>query len=287
MDLADEAEHLLGDPPVIRVALGRRPELAQVVDLAKVEAEVPPDVEGEWHDVLCQARPGVALHPGVGRCRCLDRGSSPAVHPKLGQADWQVVAERSAEQLAVLSEHPMPVQVAVRGEVGDDLERVLGVLEGSRRALPAIATVAEHRFEEGGGIAFELLPACVRQREEGGGDHLALSVGIVLEQGDAWARPATAATGSHSRRLQTNPRYPLRRGSAIALVESPLHKGGNDEVELALQVCGEAATFRQLVACHLRDQVLKGATVAVQAEVRERPRRQQAAQHVKRLSPRR
>ena len=63
VDLADEAKHLLGDPAIVRVALGRRPQLAQVVDLAQVDSEVPADVEGERHDVLRQRRPGVALHP--------------------------------------------------------------------------------------------------------------------------------------------------------------------------------------------------------------------------------
>ena len=46
MYITDQAEHLLGDPALVRMALRSRPELAQVVDLAQVDAEVPADAEG-------------------------------------------------------------------------------------------------------------------------------------------------------------------------------------------------------------------------------------------------
>src|SRR5665213_3240934 len=145
MDLADEAEHLLGDPPVVGVSLGRGPELAEVVNLPKVDAEVPADPKRQRHGVLREGRPDVALQSDVGGGGGLDRGSEAALHAELGQASRTVVAESGTEKLPVLGEHPVPVEVAVSGEVGDDLEGVLGMLERARRSLPAVGAAAEDR----------------------------------------------------------------------------------------------------------------------------------------------
>src|SRR5438445_747890 len=58
------------------------------------------------------------------------------------------------EDLPVLGKHPVAVQVAVGGEVADDLEGVLGVLQGPRGSLAAVGPVAKQGFEHGLGVRF-------------------------------------------------------------------------------------------------------------------------------------
>src|ERR1700694_5325795 len=84
--LRHPAEHLLGDPAVVRVALRRGPELAQVVDLAEVGAEVPPDVERQRNNVLRQGRAQVALERLVTLSRGGDRSREIVRSTKLVEA---------------------------------------------------------------------------------------------------------------------------------------------------------------------------------------------------------
>src|SRR3989441_11261625 len=65
VDLGDAAEHLLGDPAVVRVALRGGPQLAQVVDLAQVGPDVPADAKRERNDVLGQRPAQVAFQSAV------------------------------------------------------------------------------------------------------------------------------------------------------------------------------------------------------------------------------
>jgi hypothetical protein len=97
------------------------------------------------------------------------------------------------------------VEVSVRGEVGDDLERVLGVLERPGRSLPAVGAVAEDGLEEDRRVTVELFPTGVRVREEGRRHHLALRVRIVLQEADARARPDLAGTPCDAGGLGANP----------------------------------------------------------------------------------
>src|SRR5258708_22712329 len=72
--LGDPAEHFLGHPPVVGMALRSGPQLAEVIHLAEVGPEVPADAESERDDVLGQGRAGVALEPWMDSCRGLDSG---------------------------------------------------------------------------------------------------------------------------------------------------------------------------------------------------------------------
>src|SRR5712692_4873186 len=143
MDLADAPEHLLGDPPVVGVALRRGPQLAEVIDLAQVDAEVPPHAVGERDDVLRQRRSTVALHIRMGSGRALHGSHESFLHAELRQPGRHIESKRRAEQLSVLGQHAVAVQVAVSGEVGDDLERVLRVLERPRRSLAAVGAIRQ------------------------------------------------------------------------------------------------------------------------------------------------
>src|SRR5229473_36773 len=70
----DPTEHLLGHPSVVGMALRSRPQLTEVIHLAEVGPEVPPDAERERDDVLGQGRAGVAFEPWMDGCRGLDSG---------------------------------------------------------------------------------------------------------------------------------------------------------------------------------------------------------------------
>src|SRR5579864_6710539 len=72
VDLGHPPEHLLGDPAVVGMALRRGAQLAQVIDLAEVRPEIPPQAEGERHDVLGERRAELPLEQAVGRDRRLD-----------------------------------------------------------------------------------------------------------------------------------------------------------------------------------------------------------------------
>ena len=72
MDLVDAPEHLLRDVPVVGVALGRGPQLAEVVDLPQRGSEVPADAVAEgtmyWARTgpesaasSCQAAPAASI----------------------------------------------------------------------------------------------------------------------------------------------------------------------------------------------------------------------------------
>src|SRR6266851_7689563 len=152
VDLGDPAEHLLRDPPVVGVALRRGPELTQVIDLAEVHPEVPADSKSERHYVLGQSRAGIALQPRVDSRRSFDSGGKTPAQAEVGNSWREVVAEARAQHLAILREHAVAVQVAVRAEVGDDLERVLGVLEGARHAVTAVGAIAQQSLEDPGVI---------------------------------------------------------------------------------------------------------------------------------------
>jgi len=65
MHLGHPAEHLLGHPAVIGVALRRRPQLTQVIDLAEVGPEVPTNMEGQGDEVLGQGGTCISLEPVV------------------------------------------------------------------------------------------------------------------------------------------------------------------------------------------------------------------------------
>jgi len=146
--LGDQTEHFLGDPAVVGMALRRSPELAEVVDLAQVDAEVPPQPVGQGHGVLRESGTQLLLEARVRGRGSIDRLDEALIHAELGQSGRDVKPEGRAEQLAILCEHAVAVQVAIGGEVGDDLEVVLRLLKGARGPLPAVDTVAQDRFED-------------------------------------------------------------------------------------------------------------------------------------------
>ena len=185
MHLGHPAEHLLGHPAVVGVALRRRPQLTQVIDLAEVGPEVPPNMEGQGDEVLGQGGTCVLLEPVVHVRGRLDGADETRLHPQVSQTGGRVVAERRAQQLAFLGEHAVAVEVSVGGEIGDDLELVLGVLQGPGDALAAVGPVGEQRVEHRGGIARLLLKRLVRIRKQRRRDDLSLGVPVVVDEHDA------------------------------------------------------------------------------------------------------
>ena len=96
----------------------------------------------------------VGQRHGVGRLRRERRAASDLVElartapstpsyrsaePGLGDGVGHVVPERGAEGLPLDGEHAVALQVAEGAVVGDDVEAVVGALEGPTRAVPAVA----------------------------------------------------------------------------------------------------------------------------------------------------
>src|SRR5260370_631651 len=182
MHLTDPFEHLLRHPAVVRVTLRRGPQLAEVIDLAQVRAEVPAHAEGERHDVLRQRWPEVGQHAIVRRGGAVDRRRAPAVHPQLGETLRQGISQGGSQVLPVLGDHAVAVEVAVGGEVGDDLECALSVLEGARGPLAAIRAIREQTLEHPARARVQVLPPGVGIGKQGRRHHLSLGVWIVFEQ---------------------------------------------------------------------------------------------------------
>ena len=111
----------------------------------------------------------------------VDRLDEALLHAELGQPRRDVKPERRAQQLAVLGEHAVAVQVTVGGEVGHDLERVLRVLQGAGRALPAVGAVREERLQHLSRIRVQVFQARIGMRKQRRGDDLPLGIRVVLE----------------------------------------------------------------------------------------------------------
>src|SRR5712692_267248 len=271
--LADPPEHLLGDPPVVGVALRRGPQLAEVIELAQVDAEEPPHAKRKRNDVLCEGGSEVALEARVGIGGPLDGRYESLLHPELRQPGRHVIPNAGAEQLSVLGEHAVAVQVAVGGEVGDDLERVLRVLERPRRSLAAVGAIRQYGVQHLARVALQILPALIRIRKQRRGDHLSFGIDVMLDEADR--RPRFPRPGSRRQpgRGLAHSHEPFGARRAIALVERPFDERRDDERELPVKIAGQCSAFGELVGGELGDEVFESPSIAEQAEVRQGPRR--------------
>ncbi len=183
------------------------------------------------------------------------------------------ITERRAQELAVLGEHAVAVQVAVGGEIRDDLEFVLRVLEGTRHALAAVRAVGEQSVEHRGGVPGLLFERAVGVGKQRGGDYLSFGGGVVLHEVDRWPDAPIPTLprergGSLLLDAVSDVFHSLGGGRPVPLVQGAAHECRYDQRQLAVQVDRGPLAFRQLMRRHLRDQVLEGAAVAEQTEVR-------------------
>ena len=123
----------------------------------------------------------------------------------------------------------MPVEVAVGGKVGNDLERVGGVLERPGRPLAAIRPIAEHGVENRLDITQLLLEGQVRMRKERGCDDLPLRVRIKFHKPDrrCGGRRIAALRQPRGRRPRRGHAHGGRR--SVPVVEGAPHEGRYDE----------------------------------------------------------
>src|SRR5947208_2697592 len=134
--LADEAVHLLGDPPIGGMPLWRRAQLDEVHGLARVHLHDEPDPVRHGHRVLRDALEAGVLDrtrqrrrsfhdvPPVGRGSCLRH---------VGR---DVVAVVGREALPLDRQHAMSLQIAERAVVALDVEPVAGAFEGAPGLVP-------------------------------------------------------------------------------------------------------------------------------------------------------
>src|SRR5438067_11962986 len=98
--LTHAPEHLLRNPAIVRVALRRGAELAEVVDLAQRGPEVPANAEGQWDRVLGQLRTDRAREERVRLLCPLERFFEGRGESERLQAGRHVEAERRPQKLA-------------------------------------------------------------------------------------------------------------------------------------------------------------------------------------------
>ena len=257
-----------------------------MIDLSEVDPEVPAHAVSQRDHVLGERRTEIAFDTPVGRGRGFDRVRKTAFHPELREPRWRIEAERGAEKLAVLGQHAMAVEIPICREVGDDLERILGVLQGSRRSLAPVGAIRKQSFEHRAGVCMQLLPPSIGVREKCRRDHLAFCLRVVFEQANHRRGLAGAGPRRQPRRRLTHMCKPFRGREAVALVERALHEGGDDQRELSMHVGRERAALGQFMGGELGDEVFERTPVSEEAEVGQSARGQQAAQHVEGLRAR-
>ena len=137
MDLLDLAPHLLADETVIGMPLGHGAQLAHVQRFTQIHFHVPANLKGERHHVL-----RFALQIFVNLLVQLGRAFHAFL--KLGFKTgflnlWRrVVAVDRREVLALLSENSMPVQIAIESEIAENVEGIIGILEGATELVAAV-----------------------------------------------------------------------------------------------------------------------------------------------------
>ena len=202
----------------------------------------------------------------------------------------------------------MALQVAERAVVGDEFEAVVGALEGAPGPVAAVAPLADVGAQQrhpvvvaeparpGGPLALgaaerarNRLPTRTFSSPSGSKSSSVTSSGSPRRV----RRLDAAVTRSGHRPLDQ--RAPCRRvvgqvGGPLAAPlghVDPLEERRDDLAQLGEHHVGVVARLGQRVGAHAQQQLLVGLARAVDADVGQRRRRQQPAQRVERLGPRR
>ena len=152
MDLGDRAPHLLRDRSVRRMALAARAELDQVQRLARIELEHVADAIGEAERIRRLLGEAFAAQPLVLGARDLERALVLAAEAGLHELVRDVGAEIRGEPLPLAGEQAVPLQIAERAVVGDDLEAVAERLEAAAGAVAPVLALADELAEERGAL---------------------------------------------------------------------------------------------------------------------------------------
>ena len=196
--------------------------------------------------------------------------------------------------LPVDGQHPVTLQVAERPVVGQHVERVRRVLERPARPVAAVLPFADVRLQHADplrGVHLDSQLQQLAEREIGagvqrGGHHLRLPVGIEFGQRHLGLL-IVPIVARHA--VQQLPGLLLAAAQVVGpkaapprLIDPPQER--RDHLpELLEHRAGHFAAFSQRVRPHPEQQRLVRLSGAVDADVRARSGRQQAAQRVERL----
>ena len=221
--LRDGAMHLLGHSSVGGVSLRPRAQLDEVHRFTRVEL----------HDVADAVRQRDRVRGLLGEVR--QEGAVQVLRPSdrlvvaltetgIGDDPRHVVAERDAEPLPLDRQHSVTLQVAKRAVVGDELEAVVGPLEGAAGTVPSVAPVADVGLQQGDPVLVtepayspgRLALGTVELRETCCHQDLLFAIGVEVEQGHALvARGSrTLAPGTRSGQSRDTTRAVLSRFDA-------------------------------------------------------------------------
>ena len=149
MHLADQPVHLLRDATVGGMPLWRRSKLDQVHRLPRVHLHHEPDPVRHGHGVL-----GCVLQPVFGeigiQVRRLVHDALPiAEGPRFLDPGGHVVAVLVRQRLPLDREQPVPLEVAERAVVTEDVESVAGSFERASRLVTPVRSAPDVRGEDG------------------------------------------------------------------------------------------------------------------------------------------
>ena len=292
----DLLAHLERDGAVRGMALVAGAELDQVQRLARVELEHVADPVGEAERIRRLLGEPLAAQPLVLGAGHLERALVLAAEPGLRDLVRHVGAEVGPEPLPLAREQAVPLEVAERAVVGDDLEAVGERLEAAPRPVAAVLARRDELAQER-----RLLVRGQRRRPRAAP---APRPPPTPRRGAPRAAPArcraraaarTDGPASPARRLaEPEPRRRRRRRvAALAQVLDPApaavgarharDEARDDRLQLREHQLAVRARLGERVREQVQDELLVGLAARVDADVRERRGRQQPADEVERL----
>ncbi len=204
----------------------------------------------------------------------------------------------------------MALQVAERAVVGDEFEAIVGPLEATARTVSAIPTIADIGAQEGHPVVVSeqadpsrrlvlrtaelgetsrdedfLLPFRVEVEQ----DHflvVPVRTGLVRRTGDGLGQVGPQSVDDPPRLLAVRCQVGGPLAPALGDVDS-LQEGGDHFAQLGEHQVRIRARLGQRVRAHAQEQLLVGLARPVDPDVRQRRRRQEAAERVERLGTRR
>ena len=187
----DQAVHLLADPTVRGMTLGGGPQLEHVHRLSGVHLDGEADAVREGHRVR-------GLVGELGRQRVVETGRDRhGLLVGLGQARLDdglgdVVAVGGRQRLPLDRQHPVPLEVPEGPVVAQDVEPVVGALEGPAGLVAPVRPLSDVRAQQRHPLVGreaphprpDLILGQVRVRIADGGEELLLALGIEVGEYD-------------------------------------------------------------------------------------------------------
>src|SRR5262245_38551376 len=146
MHFLDFAPHLLRDESVIRMALGHRPQLAQMDGLAEIHLHVPTGPVREGNNVLSLGGK-VSIDLVIEICGPRHTQVKVWLESRFLNFFRRIVTVHRSKILALLRQNSVAMNVAIGAQIADNIERKIDVLKRPPRLVPAVTPLAKVLFE--------------------------------------------------------------------------------------------------------------------------------------------